>query len=65
MNGREPRPVSDLIEQGWEVRHYYPVMGPNGTIEHSFHLQRQRDNKVVLVRRKFMGEGLHFEEYDV
>jgi hypothetical protein len=65
MNGREPRPVSDLIQQGWEVKQYHPVLGPNGMIEHAFHLQRQRDNKVLLVRRKIMGEGLHFEEFDV
>ena len=65
MNGREPRPVSDLVAQGWEVKQYHPVLGPNGMIEHAFHLQRQHDNKVLLVRRKIMGEGIHAEEFDV
>ena len=65
MNGREPRPVSDLLSQGWEVKQYYPVLGPNGMIEHAFYMQRQRDNKLLLVRRKIMGEGLHTEELDV
>ena len=65
MNGREPRPVSDPLGQGWEVKHYHPVLGPNGTVEHAFHLQRQRDTKVLLIRRKLMGEGLHTEEFDV
>jgi len=62
---KDARPVSDLIDQGWEVRHYYPVLGPNGMIEHAFHMQRQRDNKVLLLRRKIMGEGMHAEEFDV
>ena len=65
MSEREPRPVSDLVDQGWRVKHYYAVLGPTGLIEHAFHLQRQYDNKVVLVRRKMMGEGLHAEEFDV
>ena len=65
MNGREPRPLSDLIAQGWEVKQYHPVLGPAGLIEHAFHLQRQRESKVLLVRRKMMGEGLHAEEFDL
>ena len=61
----EPRPLSELMAQGWELRLYHPVLGPSGLMEHAFHLQRSRDNKLLVVRRKLMGEGLHIEELDV
>ena len=61
----EPRPLSDLLAQGWELRRYTPVLGPSGVMEHAFHLQRYRDNKLLVIRRKLMGGGLHAEELDV
>ena len=58
------RPLRGLTDQGWEVRQYYPVLGPNGVIEHAFHLTRQRDHKLLVVRRKMMGKELYSEELD-
>ena len=47
------------------MKQYHPVPGGNGTVARSVHLQRQGENKVLLVRRKLMGEGLHAEEFDL
>jgi hypothetical protein len=34
-------------------------------MEHAFHLSRQKENKVIVIRRKVMGEGVVAEEFDV
>ena len=59
------RPLSDLVSQGWEIRHYDALLGSGGMMEHAFHLARQRENKVVVIRRKVMGEGVVAEEFDI
>jgi hypothetical protein len=59
------RPLSGLIAQGWEVQHYHALTGTSGMLEHLFHLSRQGENKVLLVRRSMMGKGMHAEEFDL
>lgn len=59
------RPLSELTDQGWEVQHYAVAVGTSGMLEHFFYLRRQRENRVLLVRRKVMGEGMHGEAFDV
>jgi hypothetical protein len=61
----EERPLSDLVRQGWEVRHYDALLGSGGMMEHAFHLARQKENKVIVIRRKVMGAGVVAEEFDV
>jgi hypothetical protein len=57
--------LSTLLSQGWEVHHYGPAMGPNGVLEHCFHLRRQRENKVLSIRKKFFGRGYDVHELEV
>ena len=59
------RPLSDLLAAGWGVGGYVAAASSTGLIEHSFHLQRGAENKLLLIRRKMMGEGLHAEEFDI
>lgn len=59
------RPLSDLVAQGWEVQHYHPLVGTSAMLEHVFHLSRQREHKVLVVRRKVMGDGMYGEEFDI
>ena len=59
------RPLSNLVKQGWEVRHYSCSIGDSGMLEHCFHLARRSENKVLRVRKKVMGGGVVGEEIDV
>ena len=59
------RPLSHLVAQGWEVRHYSASIGDSGMLEHCFHLVRRSENKVLRVRKKMMGAGVASEEIDV
>ena len=62
---KEERPLTELAAQGWEVQNYHALVGTSGMLEHLFHLRRQREHKILLVRRKVMGEGVFGEEFDV
>ena len=59
------RPLSELLAQGWELGQWQAAAGTSGMIEYGFHLRRGAENKLLLIRRKVMGEGLHAEEFDV
>ena len=59
------RPLSNLVAQGWEVGEYCASKGGDGMMEHCFHLHRQREHKILTVRKKLMGRGFVAEELDV
>ena len=59
------RPLSTLVEQGWEVHTYHTSQDQGAMLMHSFLLRRQRDHKLLVVRRKVMGEGIVSEEIDL
>lgn|GEM_PF-559140 len=61
------RPLSDLVAQGWEVLGFAggAPSQRTGRAEHAFLLRRQRQHKVLRVRRKLFGAGLTSEEIDL
>jgi hypothetical protein len=59
------RPLTELARQGWEVARYDAVLGSSGLTEHAFHLTRHGEHKLLVIRRKYMGEGIVAEEIDV
>ena len=65
MSDLGDRPISALLSQGWEVKHYSASLGDSGMLEHCFHIARRNENKVVRIRKKMMGQGVVAEELDV
>lgn len=59
------RPLSALIAQGWELAEYRPIQEEGTMLMHVFLLKRQREHKLLLVRKKVMGEGVVSQEIDV
>jgi len=59
------KPLSDLIATGWTVVSYAATMSEVGYTEHCFHLQKGRENKILRVRKKMIGEGVVAEELDI
>jgi hypothetical protein len=59
------RPLSALIDQGWELHSYRSTQEEGTMLMHAFLLKRQRDHKLLLVRKKVMGEGIVAEEIDL
>ena len=57
--------MSTLIGLGWVVVNYSATMSEVGYMEHCFHLQKGRDNKILRVRKKMIGDGVVAEELDV
>ena len=59
------RPLSALLSQGWELQEYRTSQEEGTLLLHIFLLKRQRDHKLLLLRKKVMGTGLVAEELDV
>jgi hypothetical protein len=59
------RPLSNLIAQGWELQEYRPTQEEGTMLMHVFLLKRQREHKLLLLRKKVMGEGVVAQELDV
>lgn len=60
------KPLSALITQGWEVAQYSAAVDPNAaSLVHSFLMRRQGKAKLVIVRKRMLGEGLVTEELEV
>jgi len=60
------RPLSAAISQGWEVADYSSSFDhSSGAMMHCFLVRRQGKAKVIIVRKKFMGEGVVTEELEV
>ncbi len=62
----ETRPLSLLVAQGWELVSYSASGDPgHGGITDCFLLRRQKQHKVLKVRRKHLGRGCVATETDV
>jgi hypothetical protein len=60
------KPLTAFISQGWEVANYSAAADPSsGSLVHSFLMRRQGKSKLVIIRKKMLGEGLVTEELDV
>ena len=59
------RPLSNLIAQGWELQEYRPTQEEGTMLMHVFLLKRQREHKLLILRKKVMGEGVVAQELDV
>ena len=59
------RPLSALVAQGWEVRDYRPTQEEGTMLMHVFLLQRQREHKLLMIRKKVMGGGVVAQELDI
>lgn len=60
------KPLSSLISQGWEVANYSAAADPStGSLVHSFLMRRQGKSKLVIIRKKMLGEGLVTEEVEI
>lgn len=59
------RPLSSLVAQGWKIVGYAAHdMGGTGGY-HNLVLERQGQHKILVVRKKMLGEGVVAEEMDV
>jgi len=66
VSADEREPLSKLLAQGWEVVTYSTNLDPNtGMLLHCFLLRKQMRAKVLMVRKKIVGEGLLVEEQDM
>lgn len=59
------RPLSAQLSQGWEVAQYSASLGDSGLLEHCFLLRRSGKCKVLIVRKKMMGDGVVAEELEL
>ena len=62
----DPRPLSDLVAQGWEVLGFTgSSQGYSSVFENTVLLRRQRQHKILKIRRRAFGRGLAVEEMDI
>ena len=61
----ETRPLSQLVSQGWEVVSYSSGHDDRGALTDCFLLRRQKQHKVLKVRRRVFGAGFVVRETDV
>ena len=62
----EERPLSTLVAQGWEIVSYSSGHAPGSSapVENVL-LRRQKQHKIISVRRKTFGAGYVVKEYDL
>lgn len=66
MASEEYRPLSTLVAQGWEIVGYAWGQDPqSGMAGNSVLLRRQKQHKVLQLRRKVFGGGFVAREYDI
>jgi len=62
----EDRPLSTLVGQGWEIVSYSSGHAPGtATPVENVLLRRQKNHKIISVRRKTFGGGYVVKEYDL
>lgn len=52
------RPLSSLIQQGWEIAGYSATDSSGTAWQHSVLLRRNGQHKIVVLRKKMLGEGI-------
>ena len=62
----DPKPLSDLVAQGWEVLGFAgSTHGSSDMFENAVLLRRQRQHKILKIRKRWFGRGLVVEEMDI
>ena len=61
----EPKPLSQLVGQGWEIVGTSSFADSSGRVGYSVLLRRHRQHKLLTMKTKFLGKGLTVEERDV
>jgi hypothetical protein len=51
-------PVSDLVRQGWEIVGYSATDASGTAYQHSVLLRRTGQHKIVVLRKKLLGDGV-------
>ena len=51
-------PISALVSQGWEILGYSTTDASGTTFQHSVLLHRQGQHKVLVLRKKILGDGV-------
>ncbi|HEX8469582.1 MAG TPA: hypothetical protein VF633_00575 [Brevundimonas sp.] len=51
-------PISNLIAQGWEIAGYSATDASGTAYQHSVLLRRQGRHKIVVLRKKILGDGI-------
>jgi hypothetical protein len=60
------KPLTAALSQGWEVANYSAAADPStGSLVHSFLMRRHGKSKLLIIRKKMLGEGLVSEEVEV
>jgi hypothetical protein len=60
------RPLTTALAQGWEVTNYSASVDPTaGMLVHCFLLRRQGRSKLLVLRKKMIGEGTVADELEV
>ncbi|QGZ95239.1 hypothetical protein [Terricaulis silvestris] len=60
------KPLTAFTSQGWEVANYSAAADPStGSLVHSFLMRRQGKSKLVIIRKKMLGESLVTEELEI
>ncbi len=63
---QDTKPLSDLVAQGWEVLGFAGTTSPKtGHSESTVLLRRQRQHKILRIRRRMLGAGIVTEEMDI
>lgn len=52
------RPISSLVAQGWEIVGYSTTDASGTAYQHSVLLRRNGQHKVLVLRKKMLGEGI-------
>ena len=52
------RPLSSLVAQGWEIVGYSATDASGTAYQHSVLLRRNGQHKVVVLRKKMLGDGI-------
>jgi len=60
------RPLSALVAQGWEIVSYSSGQEPGtGAPVENVLLRRQKNHRIISIRRKTFGAGYVVKEYDL
>ena len=56
------RPLSSLVAQGWEIVDYSTTDASGTAYQHSLLLRRNGQHKILVLRKKMLGDGIVVEE---
>jgi hypothetical protein len=61
----DPKPLSQLVGQGWEIVGTSSFADNSGRVGYSVLLRRHRQHKLLTLKTRFLGKGLSVDERDV